>query len=241
MFRKVYRLVTSMADGPRKIHAGKGEFKEYDPSQWPTEAKIKVHVGNGSGDRETQLGQLQLILGMQREWIANYGLQNPIVTVDELHNTVEAMMRVMGQRSADQYFKDPQVIKQENPEALKAMMQPKPDPKAQEAQARMQADQAKAQQDARLDQQKADNQRQIEQMKAESAQSVAMFKAEQEAVLATQKAEFEAQMAQDKFEFEKEMARERAAFQREMEKEKMAAMPPPEANGGFRPGGRLDQ
>jgi len=165
MFRKVYRLVTSMADGPRKIHAGKGEFKEYNPSQWPTEAKIKVHVGNGSGDRETQLGQLQMILGMQREWIANYGLQNPIVTVDELHNTVEAMMRVMGQRSADQYFKDPQVIKQENPEALQAMMQPKPDPKMQAEQQKMQMEQQKIQMQMQGDQAKMQQQAQLDQAK----------------------------------------------------------------------------
>ena len=104
MFRKVYRLVVKMTDGPRSIHAGKGEFKSYDPSQWPAEAKIKVHVGNGSGDRETQLGQLQMILGMQREWFANFGPQNPIVGVEQLHNTAEDMLRVMGHRSADAYF-----------------------------------------------------------------------------------------------------------------------------------------
>ena len=172
MFRKIYRLVTSMTDGPRKIHAGKGEFKEYDPSQWPSEAKIKVHVGNGSGDRETQLGQLQMILGMQREWVANYGLGNPIVTVDELHNTVEAMMRVMGQRSADQFFKDPQVVMQENPGAIEAMKQPQPSPEQQKlqfeqqkVQLEMQADQAKAQQDAANEQQKLQQQAMLDQQK----------------------------------------------------------------------------
>lgn len=210
MFRKVYRLVVKMADGPRSIHAGKGEFKQYDPSQWPAEAKIKVHVGNGSGDRETQLGQLQMILGMQREWVANYGPGNPVVTLEHLYNTVEDMMRVMGQRSADQYFADPAVLAQ-NPEkaqALEALKQPKPDPKAQEAQAKMQMEQQKLQMGMQADQAKMQQQAQLDQAKVQ-----------QDAA----NRQMEMELRREQMALEMELKREQIAAELDLKREQMAA------------------
>ena len=210
MFRKVYRLVVKMADGPRSIHAGKGEFKQYDPSQWPSEAKIKVHVGNGSGDRETQLGQLQMILGMQREWIANYGPGNPVVTLEHLHNTVEDMMRVMGQRSADQYFADPVVLAQdpEKAQALEALKQPKPDPKAQEAQQKMQMEQQKLQMGMQADQAKMQQQAQLDQAKVQ-----------QDAA----NRQMEMELRREQMALEMELKREQIAAELDLKREQMAA------------------
>jgi hypothetical protein len=208
MFRKVYRLVVKMTDGPRSIHAGKGEFKQYDPSQWPAEAKIKVHVGNGSGDRESQLGQLQMILGMQREMVANYGLDNPIVTIDKLHNTVEDMMRVMGQRSADSYFNDPAKIQQENPEALQKMMAPKPDPKMQAEQQKMQMEQQKLQMGMQADQAKMQQQAQLDQAKVQ-----------QDAA----NKEMEMTLRREQMVMEMDLKREQLAAELELKREQMAA------------------
>lgn len=210
MFRKVYRLVVKMADGPRSIHAGKGEFKQYDPSQWPSEAKIKVHVGNGSGDRETQLGQLQMILGMQREWIANYGPGNPVVTLEHLHNTVEDMMRVMGQRSADQYFADPAVLAQdpEKAQALEVLKQPKPDPKAQEAQQKMQMEQQKLQMGMQADQAKMQQQAQLDQAKVQ-----------QDAA----NRQMEMELRREQMALEMELKREQIAAELDLKREQMAA------------------
>lgn len=219
MFRKIYRLVVKMSDGPRTIHSGKGKFQQYDPSQWPPEAKIRVHVGNGSGDRETQLGQLMQVLGLQREWVANFGPGNPIVGIQELHNTVEDIGRVMGMRSVDQYFKDPEKVAQENPEALKALMQPKPDPKAEEAKAKMemegqklkmqmQADQAKAQQAAQIEQAKLQQQAQADQMKLEADAA---------------NRQMEMDLRREQIEAEMMLKREQIAAELELKREQMAA------------------
>ncbi len=219
MFRKVYRLVVKMTDGPRSIHAGKGEFKQYDPSQWPPEAKIKVHVGNGSGDRESQLGQLQMILGMQREMVANYGLDNPIVTINELHNTVEDMMRVMGQRSADSYFNDPAKIKQENPGVLEKMMAPKPDPKQQAEQQKMQMEQQKLQMDMQADQAKAQQQAQLDQAKMQQQAAADQMKVQQDA----QNRQMEMELKREQMAMEMELKREQLIAELQLKREQMAA------------------
>jgi hypothetical protein len=156
MFRKMYRLLVSNVDKPQQMHMGKGKFEQFNPSQWAPEAKIRIHVGNGSGDRETQLGQLMTMLSLQREVVANYGLGNPIVTAQHLHATMEDIGRTMGMRSIDQYFADPKSV---DPEAMKALTAPKPDPKAEEAKMKMQAqaqeNQARIQSDAQVASQKA--------------------------------------------------------------------------------------
>lgn len=219
MFRKIYRLVVKMTDGPRSIHAGKGEFKQYDPSQWPSEAKIKVHVGNGSGDRETQLNQLGMIASMQKEVIANYGLGNPFVTPVHYHNTIEDMLRVMGQRGADSYFEDPAKIQQENPELYQQMMQPKPDPKAQEAQAKMQMEQQKLQMGMQADQAKAQQQAALDQQKAQQDAMLEQQKLEQDAA----NREMEMELKREQIAAEMELKREQLIAELALKREQMAA------------------
>tara|TARA_R100001086_G_scaffold211289_1_gene127191 strand:+ start:3300 stop:5462 length:2163 start_codon:yes stop_codon:yes gene_type:complete len=219
MFRKVYRLVVKMTDGPRSIHAGKGEFKQYDPSQWPAEAKIKVHVGNGSGDRETQLGQLQMILGMQREWFANFGPNNPIVGIEQLYNTAEDILRVMGHRSADSYFADPQKVQKENPEAWQAMMQPKPDPKQQAEQQKMQMEQQKLQMGMQADQAKMQQQAELDQAKLQQQAAMDQLKTQQDA----ENRQMEYELRREQMQMEMDLKREQIAAELELKREQMAA------------------
>ena len=192
MFRKIYRLVVKMSEGPQSIHMGKGKSAEFDPSQWPEEAKIKVHVGNGSGDRESQLGQLMNVLGMQREWMQNFGPGNPIVTIKHMHNTVEDMMRVMGMRNADRHFKDPEILEQENPQALQQLMQPPPNPELEMEKRKMAMEQQKEQAKMQLEQQKAQFDQQLEQQKLEA--EMALKEKELEAEMALKSAQVDAEL-----------------------------------------------
>ena len=221
MFRKIYRLVVSEQDGPRSIHIGKGQFKEYDPSQWPPEAKIRVHVGNGSGDRETQLGQLMQVLGMQREWVANYGAGNPIVGIKELHNTVDDMGRVMGMRSMDQYFKDPEKIAEtpEGQQALQAITQPKPDPKAQEGQAKLKLEEQKMQMQMQGEQAKMQQAAQMDQAKMQMDQQNMQMKAQQEAEAAQRQSLADAENKQ----MDMALKREQLVAEMELKREQLAA------------------
>ncbi|WP_287994347.1 hypothetical protein [Acidiphilium sp.] len=187
MFQKMYRLVTRHLTKPVKLHLGKGRFKEYLPSNWAPEAKIWVHVGNGSGDRETQLGQLMAMQAGQKEFIAAFGKGNPIVTPQKLHNLQEDIGRVMGMRTIDQYFTDPATL---DPEQLKQLTAPPPDPAAAKQQADAQKQQLEIQtrEETRRKQAELDHQYRMEQLALER------WKLEQEYAMRRQQAAAEIEL-----------------------------------------------
>ena len=227
MFRKMYRLVIAKQEGGQKLHVGKGQFKEFTPQQWAPEAKVRIHVGNGSGDRETQLNQLMMLQAGQKEFVANFGMANPIVGIKQLYALQEDIGRVIGMRGITQYFADPDSI---DPEQLQQMMAPKPDPKAEEAKAKMemegqklqmqmQGDQAKMQQAAQMDQAKlqqqamADEQKQqIEAQRMEREFELKRYQIDQEMQLKANQLAMELDMKERQFEAELAM-KERLGIQ----------------------------
>lgn len=145
---KFLRLHVAHAQGERKLNVsarpGKASWKTFNPSTWAKDLKVVVQSGQGSGNRQARIAQLMGISQKQDAIILRYGIGNPIVTPKHWHNTIEQICREMGFLSADEFFADPASI---DPQAMQAMMQPPPDPKAQEAQAKAQLAMAELQQD----------------------------------------------------------------------------------------------
>ncbi len=142
-FTKYLRLI--IRHGEKKQALGKGKArKEIDISGWSPNAKVKVHVGQGTGNREAQLMQLMQLASMQQSFIDKYGPDNPIVTPGKQYNTIEQITRAMGFRSAEPFFADPEKLDDAGKAKLAEMMQPKPDPKTQAEMAKLQATQAAA-------------------------------------------------------------------------------------------------
>jgi hypothetical protein len=193
MFKKYFRLLVRQTKQGIADAAEQGKkppanpilrvgrmWVTYTPAEWSEEAKVRVHVGQGTGDRDTQVAQLTTILGQQKELVATYGIDNPFATPAMLHNTISDIGRVMGFRSMARYFGDPADIP---PEQLKAMAAPKPSPEMQKIQAQQQADQAKAaadqqQSQAKLVQDAAQFQQEIE-LKREQMHGELQLKREQ--------------------------------------------------------------
>ena len=207
MFRKMYRLVTAQVQGSDRMHMGKGRFKEFTPSTWAPEAKIRIHVGNGSGDRETQLNQLMMMQAGQKEFVANFGLSNPIVTIQHMHNLQEDIGRVIGMRSIDQYFADPSGLP---PEQLQQLTAPKPDPKAEEAKMKMQAEQQMAQAKMQIDQQ---SQAAKLQMDAQSEQA--------KLAQSAQNLQIDAELRREQMQLDHQLKREQLAAELELKREQL--------------------
>lgn len=193
MFRKFFRLLVRQskrqieeaatagkkAPANPKLRVGR-EWVTFTPSTWDEEAKVRVHVGQGTGDRETQVGQLTMLLAQQKEIVAQYGIDNPIATPEKLHNTISDIGRVMGFRSMDRYFTDPTTL---SPQDMQKMMAPKPSPEMQKIQAQTQADQAKLAADGQNNQaqlaQSAAQQQQDMQLKRDQMEGEFRLKREQ--------------------------------------------------------------
>jgi hypothetical protein len=149
-----------------------------DPREFKERNDMTINVGLGSGSKEAQIMQLQMILGIQTQAL-QIGLAKPA----NLYHTAERMLAMMGYKDAQRFFVEPE------PNA--PAPQPAPPPQVQvaqinaqtkqaELQQKFQLDSAKAQQDAQLQAVQADRQAQTEREQAQADIAVQTIKTQQE-------------------------------------------------------------
>lgn len=103
-------------DMPKMVKL-RNEWIEIDPTSWP-EMNVDVNVGIGTGDKEKQLSDLNMILERQIQ-----GLQIGMATPKNIMHTMSKSLALMGYKNADAYFTLPQPQAQEqqqpDPEMIK--------------------------------------------------------------------------------------------------------------------------
>lgn len=118
LMRKILRLVVANQDKERVIRL-RNEWVPMDPTDWNADMDVRINVGLGYGNDAQKMAFLGQVLSMQKDSMAA-GL--PMVSMDELHNTAEEIVKVAGLGSVDRYFKNPQALQQA------PQQPPKPDP-----------------------------------------------------------------------------------------------------------------
>ena len=143
------------------------KWVDVDPRGWKARNDMTINVGLGSGGKAQQFAQTMAIGNVQKEMVAA-GKTN-IVGDAELYNTATELTKIMGHKSPDQFFKNPEA---KNPDGslVNPPPPPPPDPKVAAIQAKAQVDQQSAQTKATLDQQKAEHQAALDQQKATADQ-----------------------------------------------------------------------
>ena len=155
MFRAILKLIIKNQDKPRMIRL-RNEWVEMDPRYWNAEMDVTINVGLGHGSRSRQAQALIPILGMQREALAAGGL-NGMVTPKHIYATASKLTQIAGFKNTEAFFADPGDGPMPTP----------PNPKVQEAQAKMQLEGQKMQMQAQNDQQKIQADMQADQMRAQ--------------------------------------------------------------------------
>jgi hypothetical protein len=148
----------------------RGRFIPYDTSTFDASMAVEVNANLGKGSDMTRMMALQSIKQDQQTIITQYGLQNPVVGIPEMINTITDMLSIANIKNVGRYFKTP------TPQQMQAIMaQPKtPDPMAMAAQAQMEkvrSDTAKAigQQNLDIAKASADNAFKHRQLQAKTA------------------------------------------------------------------------
>jgi hypothetical protein len=121
----------------------RGKFVPYDTGTFDASMAVEVNANLGKGSDMTRMLALNQIKQDQQLVVSQYGLQNPVVGIPEILNTIGDIMAIANIKNVGRYFKTP------TPQQLQAIMaQPKtPDPMAMAAQAQMEkvrSDTAKA-------------------------------------------------------------------------------------------------
>jgi len=115
----------------------RGKWVTVDPRDWKLRNQMKVNVGLGTGSKASLLAQIQLLMTYQ-EKAAQIGM----VTKGRFYNAARDLVRLIKPGGdCNAYFKDPGIPDDPQDPAL----QPVPDPKMAEVQAKMAIEQGKQQ------------------------------------------------------------------------------------------------
>lgn len=139
LFRRILKLVSQYQRQAMTVQLT-GGWAQVNPREWRNQFDFSVNVGLGTGNKDQVVAHLSA-LGQVLQQVAPMGL----VTPRNAFNLVVEMARNMGLKNPEKYVTDPDQIAQQN-----AGQPPKPDPKMEEMQARMQLEQARMQLDAQL-------------------------------------------------------------------------------------------
>lgn len=105
LLRGLNQLLVTHQDQQRTIRA-RGKWVSLDPRSWNADADIIVSPAISFGNREREMMMLQMVLQLQKEIVANYGPDNPVVPPSKILNTAAQLVRAAGLRNADMYFND---------------------------------------------------------------------------------------------------------------------------------------
>lgn len=253
LFLHIHELVQKYQDKASVVRL-RNKWVPVDPRTWKTRKDMTVTVALGTGSKDQQIMLLNNILERQIQAIQfQGGVDGPLVSLDNVYNTLRRMVEMTGLKAPELYFTEP------DPNA--PPREPPPDPKMIEIQQKGQIEQARLQITAQSDQQRMqlDSQKsaadiqlreteaalKLELMREEAAAKIELEreKALAEQALAERQQAFEMQMAEKQFELQSQQA-ERQMQMNEHMAERKAANADRETEVRIskkRPGGDLDK
>lgn len=163
VFRKVLKLLVKYQDAPKTIYLA-GEFVDMDPRDWNADLRAEVSVGLGYANRDENLMGAQIISGAQ-QMAVELGLVGP----EEAYETGVELVRAVGWKFPDRFFKNPRT-----PE-FQAEMQRKAqqgDPKMVEVQGKLQMRAQELQMEGQFRQIESQRDFEIEVLKAQAKQAI---------------------------------------------------------------------
>jgi hypothetical protein len=146
MFEKKLRLMTQHMP-PHKFRTD-SKVVDMQPQEWPTDLRLAVRVGLGSGNKDRKIQDLMLLKQTQGEAIQ---IDPRLVTPDKAFETAKLTTSILGLGPATQYFNDPSTLPPEKPQ---------PDPEMAKVQAEAQQKQAEFQAQQQYDMAKLEMERQ---------------------------------------------------------------------------------
>lgn len=182
---KAFRLLCRHQTLRRRVLIN-GELSDIDPKCWDAQARIKIVAGLGSMNRDRAVQHLSLIAAQQKEYVAAYGLNTPLVRPHHLHHTFSELVRVLGYPTPDAF------VGRIGPDF---QMPEQPNPAMAEAQAQQQTEAAKIAAQEREAQAKHELEVQRLEMQAQSQALNARLSAETQLTLGREKIELERQIA----------------------------------------------
>lgn len=142
MFSLIHATIRKHGQQAKTVRL-RNQWVQVDPRNWKTRNDLTINVGLGTGGKQQRLASLTMLAGLQEKAMAS-GLTN-LVSPEHLYSTAKEIVKALELKNVDAYFSDP---KSQPP------LQPKPDPKMIELQAKNEIEKTQAQADIAVQTQK---------------------------------------------------------------------------------------
>jgi len=142
MFSLIHATIRKHGQQAKTVRL-RNQWVQVDPRNWKTRNDLTINVGLGTGGKQQRLASLTMLAGLQEKAMAS-GLTN-LVSAEHLYSTAKEIVKALELKNVDAYFSDP---KSQPP------LQPKPDPKMIELQAKNEIEKTQAQADIAVQTQK---------------------------------------------------------------------------------------
>ena len=178
LIQGIFHLLCKYQNEPRVINIA-GAPLEINPREWDDRYKVDVNVGLGKGTQNEKIGMLQMVLAKQEQILQQYGINNPLVTLQQYRDTLAKFINASGMED------DRQFIKPVTNEEMAKLMQmdaqaDKTPPQVKAAEAIAQAEREKAQMKMQTDMAKQQLETQKLQFETEKEAQELQLKAQQQ-------------------------------------------------------------
>ena len=115
----------------------RNEWVQIDPRFWDASMDANINIALGNGDTNEKLQALMMILSKQEQILNQLGPTNPLVTPQQLSNTLRKVVELSGFKDTTSYF-------QQIPADYQPPAPPQPKPSPEEILAKVQAESIQA-------------------------------------------------------------------------------------------------
>lgn len=218
LFGCILKLIVKNQDGERYVRL-RGQFVPMDPRSWNADMDVMINTGLGGGNRDKDAQSLAGIMAKQE--MVMQGLQdpfNPVLNIGHYLETGRKLAESVGLKNPESYFPE---VSQEMVQQARQEKGQAPDPKAQEAMAKVQMEQQKAQADVQLAQQKAQAEAQLAQQRAQADIMVSRERGQLQIQLSREEAAAKMELARQEAAERMQLMREEAAVKAELRMQEM--------------------
>ncbi len=141
LFKKILKLLNKHQEKARMVRL-RNQWVPIDPRAWDSDMDVSVNVALGLGTTEERMQMLEAIALKQATILNEQGVENPLVTNEQYHNTLTKMTELSGYKDTQSFWTDPATYEPPPPQP--------PEPTPDEIFAKAQAD--KVRQDMEIDQ-----------------------------------------------------------------------------------------
>ena len=103
LFKRLLRLSIRHMDKSQIIQY-RGKLVEVDTSMFNPDWAAEPAVGLGTSSPEEKIATLQMVLGHQKDYMIQFGMDNPFTSLEQIHNTMSDMVTLGGLKNVGRYF-----------------------------------------------------------------------------------------------------------------------------------------